>query len=60
MKNSTLFICLCTGFALQAQEKQDVMNIIAIGAHPDDCDDSSLQNSNSSTLLISDFPLRLL
>lgn len=28
---------MCTGFLIQAQEKK-VLNIIAIGAHPDDCD----------------------
>ncbi len=37
MKNILLIICMCVGFMVQAQEKK-VLNIIAIGAHPDDCD----------------------
>lgn len=37
MKNILLIICMCVGFLVQAQEKK-VLNIIAIGAHPDDCD----------------------
>lgn len=37
MKNLLLIICMCVGFLVQAQEKK-VLNIIAIGAHPDDCD----------------------
>ncbi|MDB4291893.1 PIG-L family deacetylase [Maribacter sp.] len=38
MKKVVLAICLCIGFALQGQEEKEVLNIIAIGAHPDDCD----------------------
>ena len=38
MKKIILAICLCIGFALHAQEEKKVLNIIAIGAHPDDCD----------------------
>lgn len=37
MKNILLIICMCVGFLAQAQEKK-VLNIIAFGAHPDDCD----------------------
>ncbi len=38
MKKFTLIICLCLAFTMgQAQEKK-VLNILAIGAHPDDCD----------------------
>lgn len=37
MKNLLLIICMCIGFLAQAQEKK-VLNIIAFGAHPDDCD----------------------
>lgn len=38
MKKIVWIICVCMGFALQAQEQKEVLNIIAIGAHPDDCD----------------------
>jgi len=38
MKKLVLIICMCVGFTLQAQQTKKVMNIIAIGAHPDDCD----------------------
>lgn len=37
MKNLLLIICMCIGFLAQAQEEK-VLNIIAFGAHPDDCD----------------------
>ena len=38
MRKLMMAICLCFAFAtIQAQEKK-VLNIIAIGAHPDDCD----------------------
>ncbi|PIB38450.1 PIG-L deacetylase family protein [Maribacter sp. 4G9] len=37
MKKLLIIVCMCTGFLIQAQEKK-VLNIIAIGAHPDDCD----------------------
>lgn len=37
MKNILLIVCMCVGFMVQSQEKK-VLNIIAIGAHPDDCD----------------------
>ncbi|WP_318345141.1 PIG-L deacetylase family protein [Flagellimonas baculiformis] len=38
MRKLTMAICLCFAFVvMQAQEKK-VLNIIAIGAHPDDCD----------------------
>lgn len=29
---------MCFGFSTQAQEEKKVLNIIAFGAHPDDCD----------------------
>ena len=38
MKKLLIIICLCFGFSTQAQEEKKVLNIIAIGAHPDDCD----------------------
>jgi LmbE family N-acetylglucosaminyl deacetylase len=38
MKKLVLAICLCVAFStIQAQQKK-VLNILAIGAHPDDCD----------------------
>jgi LmbE family N-acetylglucosaminyl deacetylase len=38
MKKLVLAICLCLAFStIQAQQKK-VLNILAIGAHPDDCD----------------------
>lgn len=38
MKKLVLAICLCFAFStIQAQQKK-VLNILAIGAHPDDCD----------------------
>ncbi len=37
MKNLLIIICMCIGVLAQAQE-QKVLNIIAVGAHPDDCD----------------------
>ncbi len=38
MKKLLIIICLCFGFSTLAQEEKKVLNIIAIGAHPDDCD----------------------
>ncbi len=38
MKKIFLIICLCAGFAVLAQQQKKVLNIIAFGAHPDDCD----------------------
>lgn len=38
MKKTFLAVCLCIGFIMQAQQQNKVLNIIAFGAHPDDCD----------------------
>ena len=38
MRKLTLAICLFFTFALTHAQEKKVLNIIAIGAHPDDCD----------------------
>lgn len=38
MKKLALLICLCFVFSTLYSQQKKVLNIIAIGAHPDDCD----------------------
>ena len=38
MKNLSLIICICLAFTLANAQNKKALNIIAIGAHPDDCD----------------------
>ncbi|TLP80143.1 PIG-L deacetylase family protein [Maribacter sp. ACAM166] len=38
MKNLALFIFLCLAFTTSKAQEKKVLNILAIGAHPDDCD----------------------
>ena len=38
MKKFVILVCLCIGCTVQAQQPEKILNIMVVGAHPDDCD----------------------